>query len=37
MPVLYGQQGQEKIISPAPFVSIGTQIERFDEIGRAHV
>lgn len=31
MPVLYGQQGQEKIISPAPFVSIGTQIERFDD------
>lgn len=31
MPVLYGQQGQEKIISPAPFVSIGTQIDRFED------
>lgn len=31
MPVLYGIQGQEKIISPAPFVSIGTQIDRFED------
>lgn len=31
MPVLYGQQGLEKIISPAPTVSISTQIDRFED------
>lgn len=31
MPVLYGPQGQEKVIAPAPFVSIGTQIDRFED------
>lgn len=31
MPVLYGPQGQEKVIAPAPFVSIGNQIDRFED------
>jgi hypothetical protein len=31
MPVLYGQQGFEKIISPAPSVAISTQIDRFED------
>lgn len=31
MPVLYGPQGQEKVLAPGPFVSISTQIERFED------
>jgi len=31
MPVLYGPQGQEKLLTPAPFVSISTQIDRFED------
>lgn len=31
MPVLYGPQGQEKVLAPGPFVSISTQIDRFED------